>query len=103
MQQALIIELRAKYVQCCNSNPSLKNSSNLKPYTGNLDYEVLANALSQATHMHIDQNEVDDAMLHILNDADSTIAPETNSIKNLPPIEVPKFVSMTEFLILMVS
>ena len=102
MQQELIIELRANYVQCCNSNLSLKNSSNLKPYTGNLDYEVLANALSQATHMHIDQNEVDDAMLHILNDADSTIA-ETNSIKNLPPIEVPKFVSMTEFLILMVS
>jgi len=69
-------------------------------YRGNLDYEVLANALSQATHMHIDQNEVDDAMLYILNDADSTIA-ETNSIKNLPQIEVPKFVSMTEFLILM--
>ena len=67
-----------------------------------LDYEVLANALSQATSMCIAQEEVDDAMLHILNDADSTIA-ETNSIANLPPIEVPKFVSMTEFLILMVS
>ena len=88
--------------KCYNSKPSLKYSSNLTPYTGNLDYEVLANALSQATHMHIDQEEVDDAMLHILNDAESTIA-ETNSIDNLPPIEVPRFVSMTEFLVLMVS